>query len=155
MNKWIRRTLLVLGGALVIAQFFRIDQTNPKFDPEQDFIWLSKPSAKIKGIMKLACYDCHSYETNYPWYANIAPVSWLVGHDIDEGREHLNFSTWGEYSKKKQAHKLEECAEEVASGEMPMPLYTLTHPKAKLTDEERETLIQWFEQQHFRVASHP
>ena len=71
-------------------------------------------------LLESACYDCHSYKTKYQWYSNIAPVSWWLGHNVEEGREHLNFSTWGNYPTEKAEHKLEECAEEVDEGEMPL-----------------------------------
>ena len=95
-------------------------------------------------IIKDACYDCHSHETKYPWYASVAPVSWWIGHYIEEARGHLNFSTWAAYDAEKKAHKAEECAEEVEKGLMPLKPYAKMHSEARLSDEQRERLISWF-----------
>lgn len=139
--KYIFVGLLVV---FVIMQFFRIDKTNPKVEKTKDFIAITQPSADVEKMLRSACYDCHSNETKYPWYSNVAPVSWFLKDHIDEGREHLNFSVWGDYSEKKANHKLDECAEEVEEKEMPLDSYTWTHGDAKLSDAQRETLATWF-----------
>jgi len=138
---------------LVVIQFFRIDQSNPTVDPSQDMIALLKPSEEIKGVIKSACYDCHSHETVYPWYANVAPVSWWVKHHVDEGKEHLNFSEWATYAPKKAAHKLEECYEEVEEGEMPLNSYTWMHGHANLDVQQRKKLVAWFKSKYQSMAS--
>lgn len=129
---------------LVAIQFVRINKENPTFDSANDLLVMSNPSAEIKELMKSACYDCHSNETTYPWYSNVAPVSWWLEHHVEEGREHLNFSEWGTYSVKKANHKLDECAEEVEEGEMPLDSYTWTHADAELSQEQRHNLEVWF-----------
>lgn len=141
---WKRKTLLAILILLTGIQFFQQSKSNPVSDPALDLIHLSRPDEEITALLKNACYDCHSHQTHYPWYAYVAPVSWLVSQDIEEGREHLNFSLWGNYSEEKADHKLEECYEEVLEGEMPMDIYTYTHPEARLTDEEKEKLVAWF-----------
>lgn len=146
MSKLIKRILLGLAVALVVIQFFRIDKTNPPVEATQDFLNIAAPSAEIATLIKDACYDCHSHETKYPWYSNVAPISWMVAHHIEEGREHLNFSKWGTFSAKKRAHKIEECYEEVEKGEMPMYAYVLLHSEAKMTDEQKSALIAWFKE---------
>ncbi len=103
-----------------------------------------KPNTEIKTILKASCYDCHSNESAYPWYTNIAPFSWLVKNHINEGRQHLNFSEWGTYSIEKSDHKLEECIDEVEEGEMPLSSYTLMHKEAELSKEQKEALMHWF-----------
>ena len=145
MKKWIKWVLIGLAALLVIAQFFGIDRSAPDYSPADDLIAVHTPDGEITAILRKACYDCHSYQTTYPWYSYVAPVSWLVGHDIDEGREHLNFSVWATYSAKKRDHKLEECVEEVDEGEMPLDIYTWTHADTKLTKEEKEALVTWFD----------
>lgn len=97
----------------------------------------------VSNILKSACYDCHSNETNYPWYAYIAPVSWLINRDIRLGRGNLNFSEWESQNKMDKAKILGEIAEEVEIGNMPMPIYVLMHPEAKLSVQDRELLIKW------------
>lgn len=139
-----KKILLGLVAIVVILQFFRIEKTNPAVIAENDFITVHQPNEEVATLLKSACYDCHSYETNYPWYSNIAPISWWLADHIEEGREHLNFSEWGTYSEKKSKHKLHECEEEVEEGEMPLDSYTWTHSEAKLSDEQREMLEDYF-----------
>ena len=140
----IRYILIGLAAFLVVAQFFRIDKTNPVSDPAQDFVTLQKPPPDIALMIKDACYDCHSNQTKYPWYTNVAPISWWVKGHIDHGREHLNFSEWGTYSSKKASHKLEECYEMVEDTKMPLMSYWIAHPEAKMTTEQRASLVEWF-----------
>lgn len=139
-----KKILIGLLAVFLIMQFFRIDKTNPAVVAELDFLEIHKPSVEIKALIKSACYDCHSNQTVYPWYSNVAPVSWFLEHHIEEGREHLNFSEWGNYAEGKRNHKLDECAEEVEEGEMPLASYTWTHGDAKLSAEQKETLEDWF-----------
>lgn len=128
----------------IVMQFFRVDQTNPKIEPAKDFIAITNPPADIKKMLESACYDCHSDVTKYPWYSNIAPVSWWMRDHIDEGKSHLNFSVWADYNEDKANHKLHECEEEVEEGKMPLDSYTWTHGDAKLSKEQREKLAEWF-----------
>lgn len=144
MRKYIRWGLLGLLAVLLIAQFFQISKTNPEFDASGDFIAITNPSEEVKTILKEACYDCHSYETNYPWYTYLVPLSYWINNHIKHGREHLNFSIWAEYEAKKADHKLEECAEEVEEEKMPLKSYTITHGNAKLSKEQRALLEDFF-----------
>ncbi|HSZ72165.1 MAG TPA: heme-binding domain-containing protein [Cytophagaceae bacterium] len=129
---------------LVAIQVIRIDKTNPPVDKSKDFITLTHPSEEIRAMLVTSCYDCHSHETTYPWYSNVAPASWFLKNHINDGRKHLNFSTWSDYSEKKQQHKLEECIDEVKEGEMPLTPYTWTHQHAALTPNQQEKLAAWF-----------
>jgi hypothetical protein len=99
---------------------------------------------RTKELAKRACFDCHSNETVYPWYSNVAPVSWLVMHDIEEGRGNLNFSEW-ETGSKRALHAADEVGEVISSGQMPMPIYLIQHPEARLTEAEKQELIKGFE----------
>lgn len=143
MNRIWKRILFVLVLALVVIQFFPINKENPEFEPSSDFIVMTNPPAEIEMILQSTCYDCHSNKTEYPWYTSVAPVSWWIGHHIEEGREHLNFSNWGKYEPKRQDHKLEELIEEVEEGEMPLDSYTWAHADARLTAEQKEALTSW------------
>lgn len=133
--------LLVL---LIVIQVFRIDKTNPPADPSKDLVVLMQPPPHIAVMLKESCYDCHSNATTYPWYTNVAPVSWWIKNHINDGRKHLNFSTWGNYTTRKADHKLEECVEMTEEGEMPMYSYTVLHGKAKLSKEQQAQLVSWF-----------
>ena len=117
---------------------------NPAVIDKNDFISLTEPTMEVEGILRNACYDCHSNETKFPWYAHVAPVSWWLSDHIQEGREELNFSDWGTYSEKRSDHKLEECIELVEEGEMPLNSYTWTHGNAVLSDTDKSTLIEFF-----------
>lgn len=136
-----RNILFALFGILVVIQFFPIDKTNPTTDKTKTFEAIAQPNSEVLYIMKKACYDCHSNNTDYPWYTNIAPLSWWIKEHINEGREHVNYSEWGNYSASKQAHKIEETIEVVEEKEMPMLSYWLVHWDAKLTDNERSKLV--------------
>ena len=125
-------------------QSIRIDKTTEPVNPETDFIALTSANAEVANTLKIACYDCHSNQPTYPWYTNIAPVSWWIKHHINEGSHHLNFSIWGTYKDKRKHHKLEECIELVEEGEMPMSSYTLMHGDAKLTDAQKLQLVEFF-----------
>ena len=104
--------------------------------------------ADLAIMIKSACYDCHSNKSKHPWYSSIAPVSWWIYDHVEEGREHLNFSEWANYSAERKAHKAEECIEEVEEGEMPMWSYQIAHSEARLSDEELSTLMDWFSSIH-------
>ncbi|MCB0689052.1 MAG: heme-binding domain-containing protein [Saprospiraceae bacterium] len=147
MNKIVKKVLVGLLIVLILIQFIRIDKANPSADPAQDIITILQPPEELADLMKVSCYDCHSYHTSYPWYTNIAPFSFWIKQHINEGRHHLNFSEWGTYTDKRAHHKLEECYEEVLEGHMPLPSYTWMHADAKLSDEERKALAGWFQDQ--------
>ncbi|MCW3160015.1 heme-binding domain-containing protein [Chryseobacterium oryctis] len=139
-----KKVLVVLLVAFIMIQFFPIDKTNPTPTPGMDFLTIKKTPPEIAKIISTSCYDCHSNETKYPWYSNIAPASWFLKNHINEGRKHLNFSTFATYEPKRQAHKLEECIETVEKKEMPLESYYLGHQDAKLTDEQRKILVEYF-----------
>ncbi|MCB0643577.1 MAG: heme-binding domain-containing protein [Phaeodactylibacter sp.] len=152
--KIVKRILLGLALVLLVMQFFRIDKSQPSVVPAQDFLTIYQPDVEVATLIKQTCYDCHSYQTEFPWYTNIAPVSWWIKHHIDEGTEHLNFSIWGTYPAGKAAHKLEECAEEVEEGHMPLPSYTWMHGAAKLSDAQRQQLSAFFEGLYHEAEGH-
>jgi len=138
-----RNILIALGVAFAIMQFFPIDKTNPPIEQTKDFLVMENAPAEVAQLFKTACYDCHSNETKYPWYTSVAPVSWFVKGHIDEGREHLSFSTWGDYDAKKKAYKMEEIIEVVDGKEMPMLTYWMIHWDAKISVEQRTQITDW------------
>ena len=131
---------LSLLAILLIMQLFRIDKTNPAPNSQADFISIAQPPEEIARLIKTGCYDCHSNESVYPWYSNIAPFSWIIKSHIDDARKDVNFSEWGNYQPGKRGHKLDECKEMIEKGEMPLAGYELLHPRAKFSSEEREKL---------------
>ena len=136
-----KRKLLILVGALAVVlvaiQLVPVERTNPAGIADFD-----GPTA-VKAVLETSCYDCHSHETRWPLYSRVAPVSWLVAHDVEEGRSRLNFSQWGSYDAKRQAKLAEEMWEEVDGGEMPLLMYRLAHKEARLTEAAKATLRDW------------
>lgn len=128
----------------IIIQFFPIDKTNPITNEGMDFLKIKNTPEPIAKLIRNSCYDCHSNETKYPFYSNLQPVAWLLKNHIDEGRKELNFSTFATYEPKRQAHKLEEATEYVEQKNMPLESYTLGHSDAKLSDEQRKQLVNYF-----------
>lgn len=144
-KKFTKRNILISFIALLLLiQLFRIDKSTSPVDPQKDFVSINPPNDEVRALLKTACYDCHSNQPSYPWYTNIAPVSWWIKHHIDEGQHELNFSEWGSYSEKRKHHKLEECIEMIEEGEMPMASYTWMHKEAKLTDAQKLKLVEFF-----------
>ncbi len=94
-------------------------------------------------LFSRACNDCHSNNTIWPWYSNVAPISWLLVHDVRGGRSALNFSQWGGYDREKQAKLLGEICDEVKEGDMPPVTYTVAHSQARLSDASRASLCSW------------
>ena len=135
---------LVIVLIFAVMQFFVAEKVPYKEPNDQDFLAIEQPSEEVTLLVKTICYDCHSNQITYPWYSEIAPISWWLNDHIEEGREHLNFSEWGIYSSEKKEHKAEECWEEVEEEEMPLTSYTVVHRDADLSEEQRALLIAYF-----------
>lgn len=119
-------------------QFIQTDKTNPKVDKNIEI----KTNAEVMKIFKTACYDCHSNETVYPWYSNIAPFSWVVSNHINEGRKALNFSTWENYRDEEKKEHLKDIYRTVYAS-MPLQSYLWIHDDAILTKEQRTLIRDW------------
>ncbi len=152
-RKWYIITGFLL--LLVAIQFIRPNRSVPTVPPGADFMLLANVPAEMGSLIKTACYDCHSYETQYPWYANVAPVSWWIGGHIREGRKHLNFSEWGKYNIERKIHKTEECQDEIHSGHMPEKAYTWLHANARLSEAQRLQMVAWFKELEQNLRSIP
>lgn len=137
MKSLTSRIVLVLIVLFILIQFFPVNRTNPPVETEIEV------SADVHAILDRSCYDCHSNNTRWPWYAYVAPVSWLVAKDVNHGREHVNFSTWNAYDTEEKSHLLDEVYEVIDEGEMPMAIYLPLHPEAKLSDEDKQLLMNW------------
>jgi hypothetical protein len=137
MPSIVSKLVLIIIIVGVTIQFIPVDRSNP---PVEEGI---EVSPQVHAILKRACYDCHSHETNWPWYSQVAPASWLLAWDVHEGREELNFSTWNRYSPKKRNKFIKEIWEEVQEGEMPPWFYLPLHPEASLSDQDRKALREW------------
>jgi hypothetical protein len=135
--KWI---LPAAVAVFALLQCFNPSRVNPPVTA--DFIAAMNPPASVAASLRAACYDCHSDETRWPWYARIAPLSWMIASDVNEGRQHLNLSDWPADSLR-AAKKLERINEEVDYREMPLKKYTLIHADARLTEIQRKEILDW------------
>lgn len=141
MKKVIKYVLITALIVLIGMQFIRSEKNNGGYESALFFEKETRASSEITSLLKTNCYDCHSNQTHYPWYAEIAPFSfWLNNHIID-GKKHFNVSDWESYSSKKKDHKLEELIEMVEIGEMPLDSYTWIH--GDLSPENTKILLDW------------
>ncbi len=134
-----------------MIQVIRPAKTNPAVDETKTIQANTQMSPEVSAILERACSDCHSSKTTWPWYSQIAPVSWYIVSDVNDGRKELSLSEWGTYEPKRKARKLQELCEQVEKGEMPMSSYVLIHPAAKLSDSDKQLLCDWAKQERERV----
>lgn len=146
--KFIKYFFILALVAFVLIQFYRPEKNQGGYETVAHFEQEAQVSPELAAIFKTNCYDCHSDQTVYPWYAEIAPVSfWLKDH-IDDGKRHYDVSSWESYSAKKKDHKLDELIEYVEEGEMPLDSYTWLH--GDLSEEDTKTILQWAQVQRLR-----
>ena len=131
------RIVIVLVVALIGIQVVPVERSNP---PSK---WDVTAPDSVRRILRRACYDCHSNETEWPWYSRVAPFSWIVTSHVREARGDLNFSEWPRFDAELERMELREIAEEVSEGEMPLWSYTMIHRDARLHDREREIIVRW------------
>ncbi len=142
--KVIKIVILVLITGLVGIQFFPASLNQSTAIPITDFKKTVKVPNNIQNLLKTSCYDCHSNNTIYPWYSKVQPMAWLMEDHIKEGKEELNFSEFGAYSKRKQKSKLKSIISQIIDDEMPLSSYTLMHSNAKLSEKDKQRLQDWF-----------
>lgn len=145
MKRWVKRIFAGLLFVVVVLQFVPVDHSNP---PEHGQL---PASPEVQAVLRRACYDCHSNETNWPWYSKIAPASLLISSDVKKGRKEVNFSTWEKYDERRKARKLKEIAKEVEKGDMPLPYYLPLHPDAKLSAAERDMIVNWAKERNTSI----
>jgi hypothetical protein len=124
-------------------QLVRPSISNPAVDPASEITAAHPMTPEVTAILQRSCNDCHSNRTVWPWYSNVAPASWLVSHDVREGRDALNLSEWTRYAPQKQHKLMEEICEQVTEGEMPASQYTLLHRSARLTRADVQAVCSW------------
>jgi len=147
-----KKLLLGLLLIFVLIQFKRIDRTNPPItEDQQDFFALHDAPVEIRDLVHIACYDCHSFTTDFPWYSHIAPVSWWLDGHIRHAREQLNFSTWNELEPGDEKHLFKEIQRVLVKKEMPMLPYMIAHNGAWLDDDQRSFLSDYFKLQENRA----
>ena len=138
----LRKVFFFFLVVVIVIQFFHPSK-NSSNETSKDIARSYEVPDSVQQIFKRACNDCHSNHTEYPWYSKVQPIAWWLQDHIDEGKHHLNFNEFANYSLKKQAHKLHELAEMIEEDEMPLSSYTLIHQDAKLSKQEKEILIRW------------
>ncbi len=143
MRRWGVRILVAACVVLAGAQIIPVDATNPPVEPGQTLEVSMPVPREVKSILKRACQDCHSNLTVWPWYSRVAPVSWFLAYHVSEGRRELNLSEWGSYAARRRERKLKEMCEQVTRDKMPLLTYTLGHPQAKLSDQDKRSVCQW------------
>lgn len=143
--KILKKIALLLLIALVAIQFIRPDRNLSDEPYDSAFLVETNPPKEVLETLRSSCYDCHSNQTQYPWYFNVSPVSFWIADHIEHGKGHFNVSDWSSYKVDKKEHKLEEVVEMMESAEMPLPEYTWTHKEARLTVDQKQALIEWAE----------
>lgn len=126
-----------LGVLLLLLQFIPVNKENP---PAQGTL---PAPPEIEQLLRKSCLDCHSHQTRWPWYSHLAPISFLVAHDVNHGREYVNLSLWDTYDEMQKQRILLTSAEEIEKNRMPPASYSLVHPEAKLSESERTLLVSW------------
>lgn len=143
MKKIIKIVLIILAVVFIVIQFFRPERITTELVTENHIIKKLNVPESVQIILKRSCYDCHSSHTVWPWYSNIAPVSWLVADDVRKGRAKMNFSEWGKLSVSKQEKKLTDICDMISEDKMPLRNYLLLHPDARLSQQEKDILCSW------------
>jgi hypothetical protein len=140
-----KRVLYIVAALLLVAQFVQPDRTVKATDPSMDLLALTHPSPAIAAALRSACYDCHSNETQYPWYAYVTPLNWWIQKShVEHGRHHFNMNAWGSYNTEDRAEIVEDAQKMLKEGEMPVPSYTWLHSDARLADPTRLELAAFF-----------
>lgn len=129
--------------ALVVIQFFPIILNESNYVPQSDFMVENQVPAKIKNRLQVSCYDCHSNNTDYPWYSKIQPAAWFLEDHIQEGKDELNFNEWATYSDRRKNSKLRSIISQIEEDKMPLDSYTLIHKDAILSDEDKRMIIDY------------
>lgn len=143
MKKWSKKAFFLILGIVLLIQVVRPERSNPSSNLGEHIQAVLAVPPEVAAISSRACNDCHSNNTLWPWYSNVAPFSWVVVSDVRNGRSALNFSEWGAYDLKKQQELLKEICEQVKEGEMPEAAYLLVHPHARLSGADREAVCSW------------
>ena len=140
-----KKFLLYLLVVIVAIQLYRPKKNQSTIVPENHISTVVEVSNEIQSILDRSCNDCHSNNTNYLWYHNIAPISFVVASHVKEGKEHLNFDEWRSYNANQLKHIIGDFAETVETREMPLVGYLKLHPESILSDDDNQKLLAWIE----------
>lgn len=143
MKKIFKRILIALLVIFIVIQFIRPAKNISAGVSPHDISTIYPVPGSVQQILKVACNDCHSNNTRYPWYAEIQPVGWWLANHVKDGKRGLNFSEFTSYRIKKQFHRLDDINELVKNGAMPLSSYTWIHKDAILTEQQKRTIAEW------------
>ena len=143
---WIKKIMIIVLIAFVGIQFIPTERNQSDVIPDTDFIKIYDVPENFKAILETSCYDCHSNNTDYPWYNKIQPITWLLEDHIAEGKEELNFSKFDEFSKRRKKNKLKSIISQIKDDNMPIASYTFIHRDAILSDTEKTVFLAWLKQ---------
>jgi len=144
--KIVKIIAIVLLVAFVGIQFIPTTRNQSDTVPSTDFMLVNNVPETIQKKLQVSCYDCHSNNTQYPWYNKIQPVAWFLEDHIKEGKAELNFNEWDSLSSRRKASKLRSIIKQIENGEMPLDSYTLIHSEATFTEAKAEELINFITQ---------
>lgn len=142
MKTW-QKIVLILLVAFIIIQFFHPQHNTSNAAQPNNITNIYGANEEIKNILKTSCYDCHSNNTHYPWYAKIQPVAWWLYDHVQEGKHHANYDEFGTLTAARQYHILEESIHEVKEGVMPLKSYLIIHTNSRLTDIQKQAFMNW------------
>lgn len=143
--KIVKIIALILLVGFVGIQFVPTDLNQSDTVPKTDFLLVNNTQENISALLQESCYDCHSNNTEYPWYNKVQPVAWFLEDHINEGKEELNFNEWDAYSNRRKNSKLKSIISQVKDDEMPLASYTLIHKDAKLSNSEKTLIIDYID----------
>ena len=141
----LKKILIAAVIIVVVIQFIHPARNNNSVMAASDITKTVVVPDGVQEVLQKACYDCHSNHTVYPWYSKLQPVDWWLTHHINEGKEHLNFSEFGAYTKAKQSKRLHGIAKTIEEGEMPLDSYLWIHKNAILSAPEKKMVEDWAE----------
>ncbi|MGI9108288.1 MAG: heme-binding domain-containing protein [Pyrinomonadaceae bacterium] len=153
MRKFFKLTALAAAMLLASVQFVRPVKTNPPIDPTRTMNAHVLVTPEVEAIFARSCQDCHSHQTEWPWYSQIAPASWFVADHVNHGRKEMNFSAWSNYDREHADFLLSNICRTVKHGMMPLSSYTMLHNSAKLSPRDVQTLCAWSQVERARLAS--
>ena len=151
--KIIKWFLISLACLFILIQLRRPARSNPAVDQSQTIEARTQMTPEVAAIFNRSCADCHSHKTEWPWYTNVAPVSWFIANHVDQGRKRVNLSEWGRLDRDRQDKKLRQICDEVEDGAMPLSSYLPMHPRAKLSEQDKQTLCDWTAAERGRLSS--
>src|SRR6266704_565777 len=152
-----KRVLKIVAISLVVLvvgiQAIRPARTNPAVDESQTINAKTQMTPDVASILDRSCRDCHTNKTVWPWYTNVAPVSWWLSNHVNDGRRILNMSEWGKLDPDRQDRKLRQICDEIQDGVMPLSSYTPMHPGSKLSEQDKKTLCEWTDAERQRLSA--